>query len=88
MASADAWHIDKPVTFTGDGGPVTFSSNVTTTCTSTTVNGAYETTTAGWIEYTFHGCIGPFKGLCATAGQPPGTITTTKLSIHNVILGW
>lgn len=89
VASAGVWHVPKgDIGFTGSGGTLvlTPASGSSIHCTSLTYGGAYETTTTGWIKYTFHGCTGPLGASCTTPGQPTGTITTTKLTFHNVIV--
>ena len=87
VASAGTWHVQNgTIGFSGTGGVFAFTtaSGSATQCTSKTTAGAYETTTTGWVKYTFHGCTGPFGVHCTTTGQPTGTITTTKLTFHNV----
>lgn len=87
MASAATWHLDKTDTFAGTGGTGTLKGSVTVTCTSTTITGAYTSTTGGTAEFTFHHCTGPFGISCTTPEQPLRTITTTELEFHNVVLG-
>jgi hypothetical protein len=95
VASAGTWHIEPPggvttTTFTVSGGAGTLtSSGGNVSCLSTGGSGHYENTTTGTMTITFHGCTTEIFGSkvhCQTSGQPTGTITTTKLPIHNVIL--
>jgi hypothetical protein len=86
VASANVWHIDKAVSFTGTGPGGVLKGGTEVKCTSTTVTGNYTTTTAGTVEFTFHGCTGPFNAACTTSGQPSGTITTTELPFHNAVV--
>jgi hypothetical protein len=86
MASATTWHIDKTASFSGSGLEATFKGATEVKCTSSTVVGKYETTTTGTVEFLFHGCTGPFGAACTTSGESSGTIRTTKLGLHNVIL--
>jgi hypothetical protein len=89
VASATVWHLDKAVSFSGSGGSWTFSGAGVVDCTSHTIEGAYESTTTGWVTYTFHGCtLTTFTfPPCTTSGESAGTIKTTKLAFHNVVLG-
>jgi hypothetical protein len=91
-ASAGVWHIDKaPLAFSGTGGEgkiTTLPAGLTIDCTSKTMIGEYETTTTGWVEFAYHGCTTTtlFNPPCTTLGQSNGTIKTTKLTFHNVLL--
>ncbi len=93
MASAGTWHFEKAGgikvnTFTGTGGVSewTTTNGLTLKATSTTVHGEFETTTTGTITLTFHGFVGLFGVHCTTAGQPTGTVVSTKLTFHLVHL--
>ena len=88
VASATVWHVDKTDSFSGVSGVSVFNGAVVVECQTTTIEGAYETTTTGWIKFTFHGCVAKAIGVhCTTAGTPTGTIQTTKLTFHNAVLG-
>ncbi len=93
MASAGTWHFEKvgggiPGTFTGTGpaSELVATNGVTLKGTNLTVHGEFETTTTGTITITFHGVTGLFGVHCQTAGQPTGTIVTTKLTFHLINL--
>ncbi len=93
VASAGTWHLEKvgggtPGTFTGTGGAseLVTTSNLTLKSVTTTIHGEFETTTTGTITVTFHGMTGLFGIHCQTAGQPTGTVVTTKLTFHLVNL--
>lgn len=90
VASAGVWHVQNgTIGFEGMGGAFQFTpaAGTTTDCSSVSVKGAYETTTTGWVKFTFHGCFATtvFNPACTTSGQPSGTITTEKLTFHNVL---
>jgi hypothetical protein len=88
VASATTWHLDKTDTFSGTGPGGVLKGGTEVKCTSTTVlNGKYETTTTGTVEFLFHGCTGPFGAACTTSGESSGTIRTTVLGLHNVVIG-
>jgi hypothetical protein len=89
VASAGVWHVQNgTIGFSGSGGAfqLTPAGGTTTDCSSASVQGAYETTTTGWIEFAYHGCLATtiFNPHCQSVGQPTGTIKTTKLTFHNV----
>jgi hypothetical protein len=91
-ASAGAWDIEPtpggfPLGFTlkGGGGSLT-TATTTISCTSVSGTGSYENATTGKIQVTFHGCKGPLGVTCTSSGAPAGTIVTTNLPFHNVLL--
>jgi hypothetical protein len=91
VASANVWHVQNgTIGFSGSGGvgELTPAGGTNVRCTSVKVNGAYENTTTGWVEFSFHGCFAQtiFNPHCQSAGQPTGTIVTTKLTFHNVVV--
>jgi hypothetical protein len=63
---------------------------VNVNCKSTTGTGVYAVgsrTTVERVTLTYTDCTGPFGfWACTTAGQPIGTITTTELSGHNIMI--
>lgn len=91
MASAGVWHVDKaPLKFSGNGGTATLTPTTGTIvdCSTVAVEGEYETTTTGWVIFTFHNCRAEtlFTPACTSPEQPSGTIQTTKLTFHNILL--
>ncbi len=94
VASAETWHITKAEKFTVHGGHaiLTFDEPEATeiTCTSSTATGEYENTTTGKnLVLTFHGCEYAGSGgslPCTTPGLPSGTIRTTALTFHNIMV--
>jgi hypothetical protein len=92
MASAAGWDIDptpteaKPLTFTTSGGEAKLTSAQTVTCAANTGSGKYTTATTGKVSLKFTGCKGPFFTTCTTAGQASGTIVTTELEFHNIMI--
>ena len=93
-ASANSWHITKAEKFTATGGKATLTvdpieageSVNEVECTSNSASGEYENTTTGKnLTITFTGCnSGGFP--CTTPGQSSGTIKTTDLTFHNIML--
>lgn len=59
-------------------------------CTSVDGSGEYETTTTGTLNLVFHGCTTTIpifgKVNCTTSGKTTGTIETTTLPFHNVLI--
>jgi hypothetical protein len=93
MASAAGWDIDPesgklPLKFTSAGGEakLTRLNGQKVTCTANSGTGQYETATTGKIELTFTGCKDNLGFTCTTAGQAAGTITTTELEFHNIMI--
>jgi hypothetical protein len=97
VASAGTWHTGPlPLTFTASGGTselLTLNADHTVAsrvhCTSNSASGAYETTTTGTATITFKGCTTSEGGggvACTTNGQASGTIVTTALTFHNVMI--
>jgi hypothetical protein len=91
VASAGEWKIDPangvfPLNYSIAGGETKLTAGQTITCSSVSGTGKYTTSTTGELGLTFHGCkvLGFFS--CTSAGQPSGTIKTTALTTHNVIL--
>ncbi|HEX6152228.1 MAG TPA: hypothetical protein VFZ19_01780 [Solirubrobacterales bacterium] len=90
FASALPAHLSiNPGNFTLHGGASTLSrvEGGGTTGTTTTGTGKFENTTTGTVTLTFHGVKDPFGGSCNSAGQPAGTVVTTTLPFHLVMLG-
>lgn len=90
LVSAGTWHVDEdavgPLEGSGGAMELATTSGEKISCTSHTVAGEYETTTGGWLTFTFHGCKGPMSVTCTTEGQSSGTITMTTLPFQDVIL--
>jgi hypothetical protein len=91
VASATPWHLEKvniPIAGAVNGGATSLSTGNGETISCTNVNGniVYENSTTGELNLTFHGCKGPLGVTCTTSGQPSGTIVTTVLRFHNVML--
>jgi hypothetical protein len=94
VASATPWHLENPTggfpatgTIAGVGGSSLSTANgETISCTSSSGHVVYENSTTGTLNLKFHGCKGPLGVTCTTSGQPSGTIVTTALPIHNVML--
>ncbi len=89
FASATPAHLDQVAEFEAHGGASTLSrtDGNFTTGTTTTGYGEFENTTTGWVELTFHGVRAAGIFSCNSAGQPAGTVTTTELPFHLVMLG-
>jgi hypothetical protein len=99
VASAGEWEITKPENFTAKAGvttltqdPISAGESVSeVTCTASNTTGKYTTkTTAEEVTITFTGCTAPspFGGTvnCTSAGQAAGTIKTTDLTAHNIMI--
>ena len=90
VASAGTWHLEPTSNFTIAGGTAQLTSSLgTISCTSVTGTGKYDagSTTTGKIELTFHGCfLGATECQGTNPATTPGTITTTELPFHNVVL--
>ncbi len=96
IASAGEWELDAklPQAFTAvnKAGTVTTltqqGSATKVTCTGSTGSGKYTTKTTGEeLTLTFTGCKESAIGTaCTTSGQASGTIKTTDLTFHNVML--
>ncbi|HKO37140.1 MAG TPA: hypothetical protein VJU14_02090 [Solirubrobacterales bacterium] len=90
FASALPAHLSvNPGNFTIHGGASTLSrvGGGGTTGTTTTGTGKFENTTTGTVTLTFHGVKDPFGGSCNSTGQAAGTVATTTLPFHLVMLG-
>ncbi|HKO37141.1 MAG TPA: hypothetical protein VJU14_02095 [Solirubrobacterales bacterium] len=90
FASALPAHLSvNPGNFTLHGGASALSrvGGGGTTGTTTTGTGKFENTTTGTVTLTFHGVKDPFGGSCNSPGQPAGTVVTTTLPFHLVMLG-
>ncbi len=94
VASAETWHITKAEKFTAHGGhallTVDMPEATEITCQSNTATGEYENTTTGKnLVLTFHQCeVAGTGGFipCNTPGLPSGTIRTTALTFHNIMV--
>lgn len=90
FASATPAHLDKVPegSFTAHGGHLQLSraSGEIYTGATTTGVGTFESTTTGRIQLTFHAVKNSIGVNCQTAGQPTGTILTTELTFHLVML--
>jgi hypothetical protein len=95
VASAGEWEIDtasgKFPTFTAASiGNTTLTqdgSNSKVTCTKSVGTGKYTTKTTGVeLTLTFTGCTLGTGNDCTTAGQAAGTIKTTDLTFHNIMI--
>ena len=99
IASAGVWDLEqegghctalKPCKFTVHGGTQQLTTAGSTVhCTTVTGNGEYTDTTTGHLHLTFHGCTTEVFGAkvnCNNVSGQTNTITTKKLSIHNVLL--
>ncbi len=94
VASAETWHITKAEKFTAHGGHAILTVDepeaTEITCTSNTAAGEYENTTTGKnLVLTFHGCeVAKSGGFlpCTTPGLNTGTIRTTALTFHNILV--
>lgn len=90
LASATPAHL-SPVpegNFALHGGAMELTRKAGGGYTATTLSGAgsFETTTTGTLTLTIHGTKNG-ASLCTSAGQPTGTVTTTELPFHLVMLG-
>jgi hypothetical protein len=94
MASAAEWDIDSESgalpTFTSKGGVAKLSSSgfgafLPVECTANTGSGKYTTQTTSSVTLTFTGCK-QAGNTCTTAGQAAGTIKTTELVSHNIMI--
>jgi hypothetical protein len=90
LASATPAHISPAPEggFSIHGGASELSrvAGGSTTGTTTTGSGTFENTTTGKIKLTFHGVKSSIATNCETLGQPTGTVTTTELTFHLVML--
>jgi hypothetical protein len=101
VAAAGEWEIDPasgkfPQSFTAANiGNTTLTQDplnaedkpATVTCTGSSGSGKYTTKTTGEIELTFTGCKeSQFGSSCTSAGQATGTITTTNMTFHNIMI--
>ncbi|HEX6152227.1 MAG TPA: hypothetical protein VFZ19_01775 [Solirubrobacterales bacterium] len=90
LASATPAHLSiNPGNFTIHGGSSTLSrvAGGGTTGTTTTGTGKFENTTTGTVALTFHEVRDPFGQLCNSPGAPAGTVVSTTLPFHLVMLG-
>jgi len=94
VASAAEWSLDLngtntfPQPITSQTTDPLLTSNIgAITCATGTGTGQYTAATTGDNQYLFHGCKVVSTGeVCTTAGQPAGTITTTNLLFHNIMI--
>lgn len=89
-ASALPAHLSaNPGNFTVHGGASALSRAAGGGTHSATVTGtgSFQNTTTGTVKLTFHGSTNSLLGSCTTSGQPSGTIATTTLPFHLVMLG-
>ena len=91
IASAESAHIHpQPTGVFGVTGTTSELSRVAgggTNGTTITGEGEFENTTTGWLKLTFHHVTSSIGTNCNSAGQPTGTVTTTKLTFHLVRKG-
>jgi hypothetical protein len=94
MASAAEWDIDaetaNPITFKTTSGEAKLTSNgfgafAPVVCASSSGEGTYTNQTTATSELTFTGCV-QGSNKCHTSGFPEGTITTTTLTSHNIMI--
>lgn len=90
-ASATPWHISSTGAFSvnGPAGALTTTSGSTISCKEVVGSGSYTTTTTGTLSLNFKVCT---RGEAKCSSTPAhagssGTITTTALEFHNVMLG-
>lgn len=100
VASAGVWHLEpedgsttQTLSFSGGtsrlvtvepGGDVK-SGEIH--CDSVSGSGSYENTTTGTLSLLFHSCEDKGTGAtCTTSGLSSGTIETTALTFHNVLI--
>ena len=90
FASALPAHLDSAPAnaFTVHGGVSELSrvGGGGTTGTTTTGKGSFENTTTGTVKLTFHHVTAANTFNCTTSGQATGTVTTTELPFHLVML--
>ena len=94
FSSATPAHLNEnPGVFTVHGGAAGWSrtDGVTTTSTTTTGVGSFESTTTGTVKFTVHGKNSALLGSCGSTAEghteASGTVTTTTLPFHLVMLG-
>jgi hypothetical protein len=94
VASAAEWDIDSESgnlpTFSTAGGEMKLTSTgfgafAPVACSSSAGTGKYTTQTTGTMELTFHNCL-QGSNKCHTVGLPEGTVTTTELVVHNIMI--
>jgi hypothetical protein len=94
VSSAAEWDIDSetgaPPMFTTAGGATKLSSSgfgafLPIECTTSTGIGKYTTQTTASLTLTFTGCSQGGNS-CTTSGQTAGTIKTTELVTHNIMI--
>lgn len=91
FASALPAHLNSTSEFALHGGSSVLtraSSGAPALATGTTITGTgeFDTTTTGTLRLTFHHVTGALPTACTTSGQPTGTVTTTELPFHLVML--
>ena len=97
VASAESWHITKAEKFSASGAAATLTVDPLEAgesvneieCENNSASGEYENTTTGKnLAITFTGCHvkGSQSSTCTTPGQASGTIKTTVLTFHNIML--
>lgn len=90
FASATPAHLSSaPETFTVAGGEseLTRVAGGFTTGTGVEGTGSFESTTTGKITLTFHGVKAQGLFNCTSEKEPTGTVMTTELPFHLVMLG-
>jgi hypothetical protein len=94
VASAGEWTIDSETgalpTFTSAGGAAKLTSSgfgafLPVECTANSGTGKYTSTTTSLVTLTFTGCKQSNEP-CTTSGQASGTIKTTELVSHNIMI--
>jgi hypothetical protein len=94
VASAGEWTIDSETgalpTFTTSGKTAKLTSSgfgafLPVECTANTGTGKYTSTTTSAVTLTFTGCT-QAGNTCTTAGSASGTIKTTELVGHNIMI--
>jgi hypothetical protein len=90
LASATPAHIspapEVPFSIHGGASELSRVAGGGSTGTTTTGSGSFENTTTGKIKLTFHGVKSTIGTNCTSPGQPTGTVTTTELTFHLVML--
>jgi hypothetical protein len=93
-SAAPEWDIDSETgalpTFTSAGGTAKLTSSgfgafLPVECTKNTGTGKYTTQTTSSVTLTFTGCT-QAGNTCTTSGQAAGTIKTTELVSHNIMV--
>jgi hypothetical protein len=87
FAAATPAHVSSTGNFTLHGGALLMERTDGTITHGTTLTGvgSFENTTTGTLEFALHGLTAGFE-TCTSTGQPAGTVKTTKLPFHLVML--